>query len=110
MEEEIKITYKNYCSIPDEGKRYDVIDGELYNAPAPFINHQRISRNLEIILYEWMRKNKLGEILDAPCDVVLSDIDVVQLDIIYVSNAKKEIITEKNIQGASDLVVEIISA
>jgi Uma2 family endonuclease len=78
--------------------------------PAPGVPHQRASRKLERVLDEHATRNHLGEVFDAPIDVVLSDEDVVQPDIIFISTARKEIITTKNIQGAPDLAVEILSS
>lgn len=102
-------TYSDYCLLPDDGKRYEIIDGELHNAPAPYVRHQVVLRNLGGVLEPYCRQNAHGELLYAPVDVVLSDIDVVQPDIIWISNENRRIITMKNIQGVPDLVVEIVS-
>lgn len=77
--------------------------------PAPSTKHQRISRNLVIALGTFVRQHRLGEVFDAPCDVVLSDEDVVQPDVLFVSAARAGIITEDNVKGTPDLVVEILS-
>jgi Uma2 family endonuclease len=95
--------------LPDDGKRYEIIDGELYNAPAPFVLHQRVSRKLEFILEEYVTRNQSGEVFDAPVDVVLGFEDIVQPDIIFISKENSKIIAEKNIQGVPDLVIEIVS-
>ncbi|MDZ7262341.1 MAG: Uma2 family endonuclease [candidate division KSB1 bacterium] len=104
-----RYTYQDYCALPDDRMRYEIINGELFMSPAPTINHQRISRKLEMILCDFVEQNDLGEIFDAPCDVVFSNEDVVQPDLVFVSKKKSGIITEDNIQGAPDLVVEITS-
>lgn len=106
--ESLKFTYKDYLLLPED-KRYEIIEGDLYMVPSPFTKHQRISINLAHILLEFVRQKDLGEILIAPCDVLLSEHDIVQPDILFVSTEKSSIITEKNIQGAPDLVVEILS-
>jgi len=104
-----KFNFNDYCLLPEDGKRYEIIDGELHNAPAPTVAHQRIVMRLLDILYPYCNENKHGELLVAPVDVLFSEIDVVQPDILWVSNERLSIITEKNIQGSPDLVVEIVS-
>lgn len=103
------LTYQDYCELPDDGIRYEIIGGELYNAPAPYITHQDISLNLERILDAYCRQHSHGKMIHAPADVVLSNIDVVQPDILWISAERMPIITRKNLQGAPDLVVEIVS-
>ncbi|TAK60706.1 MAG: Uma2 family endonuclease, partial [Bacteroidetes bacterium] len=102
-------TYDDYLLLPDDGKRYEIIDGELFVAPAPFIDHQRISIFLTNIIFEYVSEMKIGEVFTAPGDVVFSMIDIVQPDIVYVSASRKEIITKRNIIAAPDFVVEILS-
>ena len=77
--------------------------------PAPRTHHQRISGRLSAALNGVAVSRRLGEVFAAPCDVVLSDENVVQPDLLFVSSARAEIITEDNIQGAPDLMVEILS-
>jgi Uma2 family endonuclease len=103
-----KFTYQDYLHLPDDGKRYQVIDGELCMVPAPVPRHQMVSMNLERILHDHARKEG-GRVFHAPCDVILTDVDIVQPDIFFISQERLEIIKEKNIQGAPDLVVEILS-
>jgi Uma2 family endonuclease len=103
------ITYDDYRKLPDDGKRYEIIGGELVMTPGASHRHQRISHLLEYKLEDYIQKHKSGEILDAPFDVVLSMTDVVQPDLMYISNERSQIITENNIVAAPDLVVEIIS-
>lgn len=105
----VKFTYEDYLLFPDDGKRHELIDGERYMTPAPSTKHQRISLNLAITIGTYVKQHKIGKVFDAPCDVILSDLDVVQPDLLFVSSARASIITEKNIQGAPDLVVEILS-
>ncbi len=103
-----KYTYEDYCNTPED-KRYELINGELLMAPSPFINHQRISRKLEVLLDKFVTENESGEVFDAPCDVYFDNENVVQPDILFVSKNNLHIIGEKNIQGDPDLVVEILS-
>jgi len=106
--EKKKYTYEDYLKTSDD-KQYELIDGELLMTPSPLPNHQRISRKLEFILEKFVTENNLGEIFDAPCDVYLDDENVIQPDILFISLDRLAIIGEKNIQGAPDLAVEIIS-
>ncbi|MGH7236833.1 MAG: Uma2 family endonuclease [Nitrospiraceae bacterium] len=94
---------------PDDGKRHELIDGDHYVTPSPITRHQRISRNLITTLHRFVTQHRLGEVFAAPFDVVLSDVDVVEPDLLFVSASRTAIITEKNIQGAPDFVVEILS-
>lgn len=104
-----KMTYEDYARIPADGNRHEIIEGEWYTTPAPGVWHQRGSRDLGHVLHEHVKRDRLGEVFHAPIDVLLSDEDIVQPDIIFISNSRSSIITDKNIQGAPELVVEILS-
>ena len=106
--ESLKFTYKDYLLLPKD-KRYEIIEGDLYMVPSPFTKHQMISINLSHILWKFVRQKGSGEILNAPCNVVLSEYDIVQPDILFISKERSNIITEKNIQGTPDLIIEILS-
>lgn len=106
----IKFTYRDYKSLPEsETKRYELLEGELVMVPSPTTYHQRISWNLERILGDFISRHDLGFIYDAPLDVVFSEEDVAQPDIFFISKERSGIITKDNIQGAPDLIVEILS-
>src|SRR5512138_3388422 len=101
-----KYTYEDYLTWPDD-ERWEVIGGEAYAmTPAPTTGHQRISRELGRIVVSFFR-GKTCEPFFAPTDVVLDDRNIVQPDMLVVCDPSK--VTEKNIQGAPDLVVEILS-
>ena len=106
--EKKKYTYEDYMKTSDD-KRYELIEGDLLMTPSPVPNHQRISRKIEFVLEEFVTQNNLGEIFDAPCDVYLDDGNVIQPDILFISHDRLAIIGEKNIQGAPDLAIEIVS-
>lgn len=108
VKEELKYTYHDYCLLPED-KRYEIIDGDAYMVPAPLTRHQRISGNLYTCVREFLKKNPQGEVYFAPMDVVLSEYDIVQPDVLFISNERKSILTEANVQGAPDWVVEILS-
>lgn len=104
-----KFTYEDYLLFPDDGRRHELIDGEHYVTPSPMTKHQKISGNLFLSLATHTHKTQSGQVFAAPMDVVFSDLDVVQPDLLFISNTRASIITEKNIQGAPDLLVEILS-
>lgn len=106
---EIKITYQDYKILRDIDKRYEVLGGRLSMVPAPIPYHQQVSRKLERILEDFVIDNDMGEVFDAPCDVVFSKTDVVQPDIFFISKQRLYIIDKANIKGAPDLIIEIIS-
>ena len=103
------LTYDDYLQFPDDGKRHEIIEGDHYMTPAPRTKHQRVSGRLFVALSGFTASRRLGEVFAAPFDVVLSDANVVQPDLLFVSAARAAIVTEDNIQGAPDLVVEILS-
>jgi Uma2 family endonuclease len=105
----IRLTYADYLGFPDDGRRHELVDGEHVVTPAPNLRHQRISGRLFESMSACARTSQLGEVFYAPVDVVLSDHDVVQPDLLYVSNDRGHILGEA-IAGAPDLVVEILSA
>lgn len=108
MVTQIKFTYQDYLLTPED-KRYELIEGELMMTPAPSWHHQTIAANLFRILDPIIKQNNLGKLAFAPVDVVLSHENVVQPDLLFVAKGRLEIITEKNVQGAPDLVIEILS-
>lgn len=76
--------------------------------PAPVPYHQLVKQNIEFELSKFVRENKLGIVLDAPIDVYFSDTETFQPDIIFISSERLHIIGEKKIEGAPDLVIEVL--
>ncbi len=105
---ETKLTYADYLKTSDE-LRYELLNGELVMAPAPLLYHQFILRKLLNAMSAYIDEHKLGELFCSPTDVVLSDTDVVQPDILCVSKQRSHILKSESVQGAPDLVVEILS-
>lgn len=103
-----KFTYEDYMQTPDD-IRYELLDGELILSPSARTAHQRASRDISHPLITFVEQNGLGEVFIAPYDVVLDNFNVVQPDILFVSNERSHIITDLNIQGAPDLAIEILS-
>ncbi|MEW6227092.1 MAG: Uma2 family endonuclease, partial [Bacillota bacterium] len=104
-----RLTYDDYCRIPPGHQRYELIGGAIRVVPSPSVSHQELSGRLFMDLAGWVKDHGLGKVYDAPLDVVLSEYDVVQPDLLYVSRDRLSIIKEANIWGAPDLVVEILS-
>jgi Uma2 family endonuclease len=103
------LTVAEYKLLPETGPRYQLIEGDLYMAPAPNRYHQTISRNLEYILMRYLEEHPIGELYHAPFDVYLSNVDVFQPDILFVSNENRQILTDAGAEGPPDLVVEVLS-
>lgn len=104
-----KLTYADYCAMTPEGAGYQLLDGELIEMPSPTVPHQIASKKIFRPIDDFVSDNNLGLALCAPMDVVLTVNDTVQPDILFVSNARQRIITHANVNGAPDLVVEILS-
>ena len=78
----VALTYRDYAALPDDGRRYEIHDGELSMMPAPSPQHQIVSANLFRILDAHVRSNGLGMVLFAPFDVILTDTAIVQPDLV----------------------------
>lgn len=103
-------TYDDYKRLPDDGWRYEVIEGELRMNPAPRTKHQLISRNLAVAMTNFVREKRLGEVLYAPIDVRMGDLaNPVQPDLLFIRQDRLNIIKEEWIEGAPNLIVEILS-
>jgi len=109
LKHKIKFDYEDYLQMPIYDKRYELINGEFYMLPSPSWYHQITSMNIFLALHDYVKTRGLGEVCYAPLDVVLSKKDVVQPDLLFISKERSHIITSKNIRGAPDLVVEILS-
>jgi Uma2 family endonuclease len=103
-----KLTYDDFVLFPDDGMRHELIDGEHYVTPSPSIRHQRISGRLHLLIGNWLETHPVGELFCAPLDVVFSMFDVVEPDLLYVSNARAaEVLTALHVAGVPELVIEI---
>ncbi len=104
----LKLTYDDYLLFPDDGNRHELIDGEHYVTPSPRLNHQGVSGNIYLLIASWLEAHPIGRVYYAPVDLVFSNFDVVEPDLLYLSNERHaQIATPKNMQGAPELVVEI---
>ena len=106
----LKLTYDDFVQLPDDGKRHELIDGEHYVTPSPRIRHQAILGSLHLMIASWLEANPIGRVFLSPTDVVMSDVDIVVPDLIYLSNARAATtLTELHVRGVPELVVEIAS-
>jgi Uma2 family endonuclease len=104
----VKLTYDDFVLFPDDGLRHELIDGEHYVTPSPNARHQDLVVRLTLRIGNWVEQNQSGKLYVAPFDVVFSEIDVVEPDLLYMSKARANaILTQANVQGAPELVVEI---
>ena len=104
-----KLTYEDYVLFPDDGRRHEILDGEHYVTAAPYPRHQAILGELHYWFRSFLGQNRLGRVFFAPVDVLLSRHDIVQPDLLFISNERLTVLKEKNVQGAPDLVVEVLS-
>ena len=103
------ITRYDYQEMPQGPPYYQVIEGDLVMSPSPNTFHQVVLGRIHFILLRYLEKNPIGEAFFAPLDVFLSDINVYQPDVIFVSNERRSIITDHGIEGAPELLVEALS-
>jgi Uma2 family endonuclease len=109
VDKQTKLTYEDYVHFPDDGRIHELIGGDHYVAPAPGTRHQRISRLVQHQLMDQLEMTGKAEVYDAPTDVHLTEIDVVQPDLVVIDLQRKHVISPKKINAAPDLVVEILS-
>jgi Uma2 family endonuclease len=102
-------TYADYAALPEDGKRYEIIEGVLYMPPSPNFSHQEASTWFAHYLIIYVKQAGLGRVVHAPFDVELSPGNVVQPDILVILKANEERIKSGKLVGAPDLVVEIAS-
>jgi Uma2 family endonuclease len=103
------LTYEDYVRLPDDGRRYEILDGELEVSPAPAPRHQRVLLSLLRIVDRHVEERDLGHVYVAPIDMILAPTTIVQPDLVFVAAGRKAIVTERAIEGPPDLAVEILS-
>jgi Uma2 family endonuclease len=96
----VKLTYDDFLLFPDDGKRHELIDGEHYVTPSPNMKHQAISGNLFFMIRSWLEQHSVGRIFYAPFDVVFTNFDVVEPDLLYMSHDRAaQVLTPKHVTG-----------
>jgi len=106
----VRLTYDDFVLFPDDGKRHELIDGEHYVTPSPNTRHQKIVGTLYGLIWTWLQAHPIGQLFLAPFDVVLSAFDVVEPDLLYLSNERAaQVLTPLHVRGVPELVIEIAS-
>ena len=104
-----RLGYREYLCFPQDGQTHEIIRGEHIVNPAPGTYHQTLSRRIQFQLYQQIELSGLGVVYDAPTDLQLSEMNIVQPDLIVVLQRNQTIITPTKIKGIPDLIVEILS-
>lgn len=105
-----RLTYDDFLLFPDDGLRHEIIDGEHYVTPSPNRRHQELVGRLYFEIELFLRQHRgQGRVFLAPFDVVFTRWDVVEPDLLFVAADQDGILTEKNVQGAPALVIEVLS-
>ncbi|MGH9970526.1 MAG: Uma2 family endonuclease [Pyrinomonadaceae bacterium] len=103
------MTVAQLDSCPDDGNRYELIEGELFVSRAPGLPHQLVLRNLVVPIANYLRNNHIGTVVPGP-GAVFSDYDAVIPDLVFVTNERwNRIVAHERFVGAPDLVIEILS-
>ena len=109
MGERATYTYADLATFPDDLLRREIIDGELIVTAAPYLRHQDLVLRIAMAFVTHLEAHGGGKMYITPADVVLSDINVVEPDLLFVAQERLDILTEKNVQGAPSLVIEVVS-
>ncbi len=104
-------TYEDYLRLPDDGWRYEVLKGALHLSPAPAPRHQAVLYNLTVLSAIFLQAHPIGRVYFAPIDVLLpGDLaSPVQPDLVFLRNERRGLVSERAIEGAPDLIVEVLS-
>ena len=105
----LRFTYEDYLLFPDDGRRHELIGGEHYVSPAPSEKHQIAAGNLHLDLGGFVRTHGLGRVFFAPFDLVLSEQDVVQPDLLFISHQRAAVAKRQGTSAVPELVIEILS-
>lgn len=105
----MRFTYDDLGQFPDDGKRREIVGGELYTMPSPSTKHQRIVLRLVTAIYSFLEEQPIGEVFVSPIDVIFGMYDVIIPDIVFVSQAQQGRISERGIEGAPELLIEVLS-
>jgi Uma2 family endonuclease len=104
-----RLTYDDFVKLPDDGKRYEIIDGELFVNPSPVPQHQRLVLRIAFEFELHFRRHGGGQVFPAPLDVKFDNFNVVEPDVLVIKTDRAAIVGPKNVQGAPNLVVEVLS-
>lgn len=104
-----RLTYADYVSLPDDGRRYQLVEGELVVMASPNTRHQLVVGEIYYRLRQHIDQLRLGRVMVSPLDVVLDDHNVLQPDVLFVSTERGGVVAPQNLRGAPDLCVEVLS-
>jgi Uma2 family endonuclease len=107
--ERVVLTYEDYLAMPDDGRRYEILDGEVAMTATPATVHQRIVGNLYWVMRNHLQGRGLGEVFIAPLTVILADTTVVEPDLVYVESQRAGLVTDRGVRGAPTLAIEVLS-
>jgi len=105
----MRLSYEDYLAFPDDGQRWELIDGKSFVSPAPGAKHQGALFELTHFLGGYLRERSLGRAFIGPFNVILSDMDAVQPDFLFLRNENLGRLKDTEVRGAPDLVVEVLS-
>jgi len=104
-----RVSYADLERWPEDGRRYELYDGEVFEIPSPIPLHQMISARLHLALADYVRTHG-GVVLYAPLDIVLTDFDVVQPDVLFFTSERQHLVNPRTVtRDAPDLAIEILS-
>jgi Uma2 family endonuclease len=109
MSSRIILTYEDYAALPDDGKRYELHEGELSVTPSPTTRHQLVIGNLYLILAPHVRATGRGQLFLSPLDCIMTNITVVEPDLVYVDDSRRGLVSARAVEGAPTLAVEVLS-
>lgn len=105
-----RLTYDDYLRMPDDGRRYEILQGELFVTAAPSRRHQTVLANLFRLLDDHIRRRALGWVYFAPFAVRVTPDEPLEPDLVYVSRERAKVLTDSGVNGVPDLVVEVTSS
>jgi Uma2 family endonuclease len=105
----VTLTYEDYLAMPDDGRRYEILDGEVAVSAAPGTLHQIVLANLNDVVRSHVRAHGLGRVFFAPLAVILADTTVVEPDLVFVESGRMGIVTDRGLEGTPTLLVEVLS-
>lgn len=104
-----RVSFADLEKWPEDGRRYELYDGEVYEVPSPFPLHQMAASRLHLLLSDYVRAHG-GIVLFAPLDIVLTEYDVVQPDLLLFTHEREHLINPKKVTRVPpDLAIEILS-
>jgi len=103
-----RYVYEDLLAMPDDGRRHELLEGDLLVSPSPTPRHQRVVGHLLGLLLQLQEAGR-GEVYPAPLDVVFDQHTVFEPDVLFIRTERLGIVTDRNVSGAPDLVVEVLS-